>query len=428
MFKKWGLLALTTFLIYSIAIYFYIFHMNDIQIPEPLKGSVADPETFMTEKELLLSNEYGKIRNFLFFIITPLEWLVYFFILISGLSRMLEKWSDLNIKWKFVHSSIYIFYLTSLVTIFFFPLDYFRYTLSKKYGISTQTFSSWMKDFTIDYWINLATMIIVISVLYWLFRKSPKRWWFHAWLLTIPFSIFLMYIQPVIIDPLYNDFYPLKDKQLEKEILALANKANIPSEHVYEVNMADKTNALNAYVTGIGNNSRIVLWDTTLNTLSKEEILFVMAHEMGHYVQKHIYFGIAGNLLLIFFGLWLLSKIIPWIIVKFGRGLKVKSMNNIHSLPLILLITSMLLFLSNPLTNFISRYQETRADLYAIDLVEDKYASVTAFQQLTKAGLSEVNPPSLVKWFRYTHPPMLERINRVAEYGEKENETSVKSK
>lgn len=420
MAKRWGIVALILFLVYTAAIYYYLFHGASSGIPSSLKGTVADPETFMTERELLLSNEYGKIRNFLFFISTPLEWLVYFYILISGLSKMIEKWSDLNVKWKFIHSSIYVFYLTTIVTVLFFPLDYFRYTLSKQYGISTQTFSSWMKDFTIDYWINLITTIIVVSVLYWLIRKSPKRWWFYSWLLTIPFSIFLMYIQPVIIDPLYNEFYPLKDKQLEEEILALASKANIPSEHVYEVNMAEKTNALNAYVTGIGDNSRIVLWDTTLNTLSKEEILFVMAHEMGHYVEKHIYFGIAGYIILMFFGLWLTSKIAPWMIVKFGRKLKIKGLNNIHSYPLILLITSMLLFLSNPISNYVSRYEETRADLYAIDLVENKEASVTAFQQLTKSGLSEVNPPLLVKWFRYTHPPMLERISRVSQYSNEE--------
>ncbi|WP_249712589.1 M48 family metalloprotease, partial [Bacillus cereus] len=109
----------------------------------------------------------------------------------------------------------------------------------------------------------------------------------YAWLLTIPFTIFVMIIQPVVIDPLYNDFYPLKNKELETKILSIAEQANIPAEHVYEVNMAQKTNSLNAYVTGIGSNSRIVLWDTTLNRLTDNEILVIMAHEMGHYEEKH---------------------------------------------------------------------------------------------------------------------------------------------
>lgn len=139
-----------------------------------------------------------------------------------------------------------------------------------------------------------------------------------------------------------------------------------------------------------------------------------MAHEMGHYVEKHIYFGIAEYILTMFLGLWLTAKIMPWIVARFGRSLKIKQINAIHSLPLFLLITSFLLFASSPLSNYISRYQETRADQYAIELVADPSAAVSTFQELTRAGLNEVNPPLLVKWFRYSHPTMLERINKVA--------------
>ncbi len=345
---------------------------------------------------------------------TPFEWLLYLFILISGLSYLFEKWSMVT-KWKVLHNSIYLFLLSLLTFVVFFPIDYFRYTLSKGYGISTQVFSSWMKDNVIDFWVNFLMTVIVISVLYWLIKKSTKRWWFYAWLLTIPFSIFLMYIQPVIIDPLYNEFYPLQDKELEAKILSLAQQANIPADHVFEVNMADKTNALNAYVTGVGDNSRIVLWDTTLNRLTDEEILFIMAHEMGHYVEKHIYIGIGGYLVMMLVGLWLISKIMPRIINKYGKILKIKSLQQIHSLPLLLLISSFLLFFSNPIFNSVSRYQEARADQFAIELVQDPEAAISGFQKLAKAGLSEVNPPALVKWFRYTHPPMLERIYTIEE-------------
>ena len=190
--------------------------------------------------------------------------------------------------------------------------------------------------------------------------------------------------------------------------------------------MAEKTNALNAYVTGIGSNSRIVLWDTTLNRLTDNEILFIMAHEMGHYVEKHIYFGIAGYLLLILIGLWLTAKIMRRLISRYGQVLKINKISSIRSYPLFLLITSILLFASNPVSNFISRYQETRADQYAINLMNDREAAVTAFQKLTISGLSEVNPPLLVKWFRYTHPPMLERIYKVADTAEHKQNMPLK--
>ncbi len=173
---------------------------------------------------------------------------------------------------------------------------------------------------------------------------------------------------------------------------------------------------MNAYVTGIGSNARIVLWDTTLNKLSDNQILFIMAHEMCHYVEKHIYFGIAIYLLLSLFGLYLIYRIMNWTIKRFGKELKIPNIKDIRSVPLFFLILSILLFASSPFTNFISRYEETRADRYAINMTKDPEAAITSFQELTRSGLSQVNPPLLVKIFRYDHPSMLDRISMLEEY------------
>src|SRR5690606_30543355 len=365
MTKKWGLMAFFAFGLYVVAMYLYFFHGQNSGIPAALQGTAADPSTFLTTQELLLSEELSKVRNFLFFITTPLEWLLYFVILITGISRLFEKWSAEQFKWSVFRTAMYLFFLSLLLFILQFPMDYYRYTLSKSHGISTQVFSSWMRENIIDFWLDFGMSVIIIAVLYWLIRKSPKKWWLYAWALTVPFSIFLMFIQPVVIDPIYNDFSPLTDKELETKILSLAEQADIPSDHVFEVNMSEKTNALNAYVTGIGDNSRIVLWDTTLNRLTHDEILFIMAHEMGHYLLKDIYINIAVYLVMTLIGLWLIAKIMPWIIRRYGPILKIKEMGNLNSLPLFLLISSFLLFFSSPLSNAISRYQEIRADEFA---------------------------------------------------------------
>ncbi|MFJ5622474.1 M48 family metallopeptidase [Peribacillus loiseleuriae] len=416
MVRKSVLTAIVLFGLYIAGMYVYIFHGAQSIIPEALKGTVADPAVFLSKREWVLSEEYSKIRNFLFFVAAPFDWLFYFLILTFGISRGFEKWSLSQTKWKIAQNAIYLFWLSLLSYVVVFPLNYYRYTLSKSYGISTQSFSSWMKDGVIEFWVDFGTMILIVSVLYWLMKKSAKKWWLYAWFLTIPFSLFIMFVQPVVIDPLYNDFYPLKNKELETKILDMANKANIPSEHVYEVNMAEKTNALNAYVTGIGSNSRIVLWDTTLSRLNDQEILFIMAHEMGHYVEKHIYIGIAGYLGLTLVGLWLTAKLMNYFVRRYGKVLNISEVCSIRSLPLFLLITSVLLFASSPLSNYVSRYQESRADRYAIEMTQDKDAAISSFQELTRAGLSQVNPPLLVKWFRYTHPSMLERISMLDQY------------
>ncbi|MFC4322296.1 M48 family metallopeptidase [Litchfieldia salsa] len=413
----WSLLI---YLVYVLAMFWYLFYGADTSIPSALKGTAADPATFLNAKELMLSEEYSKIRNLLFFVNLPYDWLLYFFILVLGFSMKFSTWSKAISKLSLVQTAIYLFYLSLLVEALSYPLKWISYTLSKNYQITTQAFSGWMKDLVIGFWVDYAIMFLIVSVLFMLIRKSGKRWWFYAWLCSVPFSLFLMFFQPVVIDPLYNDFYPLKDKELETKILALASKAEIPAEHVYEVNMSEKTNALNAYVTGIGSNSRIVLWDTTLERLNDEEILFIMAHEMGHYVMKHIYVGIAGYLLMTLIGLFIIHKLLTYIVNRWGRLFKIDKISDLSMLPLFLLLVSVLSFTASPVENAVSRHQERAADTYAMELTHEQDAAIRTFQELTKAGLSQVNPPYLVKLLRYGHPTMLERITYLETYDQEE--------
>lgn len=416
MVRKMGFYAVLTYVLYGLFFYWYLFHFAEPKLPFEYQGTKADPSTFLNGRELMLSEEYSKIRNLLFFLSTPFEWLFYFLILLFGFSRVFKRWADNSAKVKILRTAIYLFWLSLFAFIATFPLSYISYSLSKTYNISTQSFPSWMKDELIDFWLNYGTWLIIVPVLYWLMKKSQKRWWLYGWLLSVPFTLFMMFLQPVVFDPLYNDFYPLKNKELETKILALADKADIPAKHVFEVDMAKKTNAMNAYVNGIGSNARIVLWDTTLNNLTDDQILFIMAHEMCHYVEKHIYWGIGGYLLLSLLGLYLTYRLMNGAVGRYGKELKIPDVRDIRSLPLFFMIISMLMFASSPISNFASRYQESRADHYAIEMTKNPQAAITSFQELTRSGLSQVNPPLLVKIFRYTHPSMLDRITKLEEY------------
>lgn len=416
MARKMGVYAVLAYCIYGLFFYWYLFHFASTKLPFEYQGTKADPATFLNGRELMLSEEYSKIRNLLFFLSTPFEWLFYFLILLLGFSRAFKRWAESSSKYKIIQTAIYLIWLSFFAFLATFPLDYIGYSLSKKYNISTQSFPSWMKDELIDFWLNYGTLFIIVVVFYWLMKKSSKRWWLYAWFLSIPFTIFITFLQPVVIDPLYNHFYPLKNHQLETKILTMADKAHIPAKHVFEVDMSKKTNSLNAYVTGIGSNARIVLWDTTLDKLSQKEILFIMAHEMCHYVEKHVYFGLAGYLLLSLIGFYIISKVMVWIVARFGKELKIPDVKDIRSVPLLFMIISILLFAVSPLTNLASRYEETRADQYAINMTKNPEVAIDAFQELTRSGLSQVNPPLLVKIFRYDHPSMLERISRLEEW------------
>lgn len=416
MARKIGLYGVLAYLLFGLFFYWYLFYFADSSLPFEYQGTQADPATFLNKRELFLSEEYSRIRYLLYFLSTPFEWLFYLFVLLLGMSKAFKDWSEVTVKKKWLQTAVYLIWLSFFSFVAMLPFSYISYHLSKSYHISTQNFASWLKEELLDFWINYGITFILVSVLYWLMKKSAKRWWLYAWLLSVPFTLFMTFLQPVVIDPLYNDFYPLKNKELEAEILEMAQRADIPADHVFEVNMSEKTNALNAYVTGIGSNARIVLWDTTLNKLTDEQILFIMAHEMAHYVEKHIYVNIVTSLLFSLAGLYLTAKLMNWMVIRYGKAFKVPAVSDLRSLPLFLLIISMLMFVSSPLTNMISRYQETRADRYAIEMTQDSEAGITTFQELSRAGLSQVNPPYLVKFFIYGHPTMLERISTLEEY------------
>ncbi|MBP0724538.1 M48 family metallopeptidase [Bacillus sp. RG28] len=407
--KKVNKYILYGYLIYIafILCYFYVF--TNPSIPVTLKGTVMDPSTFMNKKQLEISTTYSTIKNVIYFISLPFDWFVFLWIISSGFAKRTGERLEKLTKFRSIQILLFFFFVSISTYLVTYPVDVIRFFLSKHYHINTQTFPSWMKDQVIDFWVNFIIMYLVVYVVLWLMKKRPKRWWFTVWLLSIPFTVFLTFIQPVVIDPLYNQFYPLKDKALEKEIMTLAHKANIPAKRVYEVDMSTKTTTYNAYVTGIGNNARIVLWDTTINGLKDDEILFIMAHEMSHYIKKDIYTsmfgGIAGSLI----GLYL----IDWLIRRVYKNRNAYEKVTMVHLTLFLLFSSLLSFAATPIENAISRHAEKVADLYAVKLTKDPEAGVTAFQKLTENSLTQVNPPGLVKFFRYDHPTMLERITYI---------------
>jgi STE24 endopeptidase len=413
---KKPILFLIGFALYGALMWYYLFQGADSALPVNLKGSAADPAMFMTERELELSTDFSRIKDFLYFISVPLEWLIYLFVLGFGLSKWFRKASSGVTKFSIVHTAVYVLLLSFSSWVLTFPLRYYSFTVSKSYNISVQSFHSWMRDGLVDFWISWVLTTLMVAVMYWLIKKYEKRWWIFAWLLSIPFTVFLYFIQPVVIDPLYNKFYPLQDEALKEKILNIADRADIPAENVYEVNMSKKTNALNAYVNGIGSNLRIVLWDTTLNKLSDNQVLFVMAHEIGHYVMNHLYWNLISSIVLSFLGLWIGNIIYRKWIEKYGKTWGIKGVGDLAALPALLLIFSLLSFAVSPMENAVSRKAERDADHYAIQMTKNPEAAVGAFQQLATVSLSEVNPPKIVKWFLYGHPTMLERIHFLDSY------------
>jgi len=410
-FLKYSIL----FVGYAVAIALYAAYTSPNQVPEAFRGTAADPSTFFTPNQLGNSEWLNAARNWIFFMSGPWEWLIYFMMLASGLSRSWSaKLEQLGYP-IYVRFPLYVLAIQGTAYLLYFPLRVIGYNLSKAYGISTQPVSGWLRDKLIAFGIGYATMLAVTAVAFWIISRGG-RWWLKLWLLSIPFTLFMMYVQPVLIDPLYSDFSRLSNPELEARILELAARADIPADRVYEVDMSEKTNALNAYVNGIGSSLRIVLWDTTVQRLTEPEILLIMAHEMGHYTMHHLEWSAVGavgsSFVLLALGGWIYKASIR----RNGSRWGIRSLSDMTALPLMLMIASIVSFASLPVSNYVSRQSESAADRYAIELIGSADGSVSMNQKMAVAALSDVNPPLLVKWFRDTHPSDMERILYAEQY------------
>jgi Zn-dependent protease with chaperone function len=291
------------------------------------------------------------------------------------------------------------------------PLDYYsEYIRPHDYGLSSQTFGKWLKDEFLSLLLGAVGAALVAWIPLLLVRRSPKRWWLYAWFAAIPIMVFVALIEPIWVEPLFNHFGPMQDKALEARILTLAARAGVDAADIYEVDKSVDTNELNAYVTGIGATKRIVLWDTTLKELSPAQVEQVMAHEMGHYVLRHVWKGLAIGSLLVLLGLWLVHVSAGWILHRSSRYSDVRELGDMASLPLLVLVLSVAAFLLMPLMLAVSRHFEHEADRFGLELTRDNHTCATVFVEFVQHDLAYPRPSAVVQFLRASHPSIAERI------------------
>lgn len=307
---------------------------------------------------------------------------------------------------------LYLVFFTVLTSLITLPLDFWSgFTRQHDYGMSNQTLGKWWKDFGIGTLVSLVLGAATIWVPYLLIRKSPNRWWLWTAVVAVPGICGLILLKPIAIDPLFNDFGPMKNRELEQKILALADRAGIEGSRVYEVAKSEDSKAVNAYVTGFANTKRIVLWDTTIAKLDERQLLFVMGHEMGHYVLGHIWKSIALTGFGIAFVLWAAHRMSRGLIDRFGHRFGFTELSDVASLPLILLIANLIGFVASPAALAYSRWQEHDSDRFGLEITRDNWAGASAFVKLQEENLGVPRPGLFHKVFRASHPPLGERVD-----------------
>ena len=300
------------------------------------------------------------------------------------------------------------------------PLDYYSdYRIEHQFGLSTQTLASWLGDWGKSLGLSVLAAVVVVWVFYGVVRYSPRRWWFYFWLATIPLELFVIFIEPWVVEPLFNKFTPLAETQpvLTDRIEDMMNRAglHIPRSRILEMNASSKTKTLNAYVSGLGSSKRVVVWDTTLAALTPDETLLVLGHETGHYMLHHIpkEFSLIELALL---GLFYLGYHAFGVLIRrFGACTALEGEGDLASLPVAMLVLTLLSFIGSPLFNAISRHYEHQADQYALEVAygvvkDPNAAAARAEQALGVIDLADLHPsPFIVLWL-YSHPPVEDRI------------------
>jgi Zn-dependent protease with chaperone function len=338
-------------------------------------------------------------------------------LLFTGFSaRMRDIARRIGRKWFFT-VAVYGILFTLVGFVLDLPLSWYEgFVREHAYGLSDQTAAKWWHDQLTGLAIGCLFTALTLWFPYWLLRKSPRRWWLYTGLASAPLLAVILIVTPIWIEPLFNKFGPMKDKALETEILALAGRAGIEGSRVYEVEKSVDTKTINAYVTGVLGTKRIVLWDTILARLDKPEVLFVMGHEMGHYVLGHNWQLIALGSALALLGLWVIHRTAQALIARYEGRFGFSELADVASVPLMALLFSVVALVLTPAILAVTRHDEHEADRFGLEITHDNQHCATAFVKSLSENLANPRPGLLYKLWRSSHPPIGERIDFCNEY------------
>jgi STE24 endopeptidase len=319
----------------------------------------------------------------------------------------------------------FVFLLLLTMSLLNLPLQVIGHRLAVEYGQSVQHWGSWLGDKAKGFGLTLGVGGLLVMLLFWVMKKSPQGWWFWFWVPTMVAVVFGVFITPIFIDPMFNRFEPLAQSNpalVERlERVVARSGMEIPPARMFLMNASAKYTGLNAYVTGFGASKRVVVWDTTVEKASPDEISFIFAHEMGHYVLNHIYQGIVFTAVLLLALFWLGYHGVQWLLRRYGGAWGITGQRDWAALVVLLLVLSVLSFLSDPITNGFSRRIEHEADVYGQEaihgIVEDPEATaVHSFQTLGEASLDDPNPNRFVEFWTFSHPSVSSRAAFAAAY------------
>ncbi len=375
------------------------------ELPKEFVG-FYDASKYEKSQEYLKDNTKFKLIQGLFSVGIVL------FLILSGSFNFVDQIArsfNLNIIFTGLIFTGILFFFFQIIEI---PFSiYHTFVIEEKYGFNRTKLKTFVSDL-LKGWL-LSTIIggLLFSLVLWFFMTSGELAWIFCWIGVSIFQLFLIFIAPIVIMPLFNKFIPLEDGELKQSIETYAQSQNFRLKGLFKMDGSRRSSKSNAFFTGFGKYRRIVLFDTLIKNHSVEELVSVLAHEMGHYKKKHILKTIIISIFsngLMFFALSLFINN-QGLFAAFG-------MDNLSIYASLLFFT----FLYTPINiilslagSILSRKHEYEADNYAITTYKKPEAFILALKKLSVDNLSNLTPHPLKVFIAYSHPPVLERIKAI---------------
>lgn len=341
---------------------------------------------------------------------------VFFCFLVAGGLGYFENWA-MTLAGDYDSNQIIVglimFGLLGIVFgIYGIPFDYYEtFVIEERHGFNKQTLKGFIIDFLKSFVIGTLLGGLILFSILWIMGKMGDFWWFWAWVAMSVFSILTVFIYPTLLAPLFNKFKPLEDGELKEKINSLAEKIGFKTAGLFVMDASKRTTHGNAYFTGLFGKKRIVLFDTLIESLSVNEIIAVLAHELGHFKLKHIRWALIRGIFFTGIIFYLLSLCLPLEI--FYQAFKLQGTSNYGALIVFSLWFGLLDFFLEPISTYISRRNEFAADKFANEKIENTKDLGTALLKLREKSHSMPITHPLYSAIYYSHPPLIERLKKM---------------
>ncbi|MEE2526660.1 M48 family metallopeptidase [Hyphobacterium sp. HN65] len=338
-----------------------------------------------------------------------------FLLLQTGFSKGLRDRVQGVVKSKSLTVAVYAAAYTLVTTLVLFPLtiwqNYFR---EHEYGLSTMTMGAWLNEQLIGLVMGMVMAAVFLTIFYIVLRIAKSAWWIWGAGVSVILLAMMIFVAPVYIDPLFNEYTPMEEGELRADILAIAEANGIPADDVYVFDVSRQSNRITANVNGLFGTTRIALSDTLIENTDPDEVLAVMGHEMGHYALNHLWemFTIFGVVLAIGFAFtnWMFNAVNA----RFGRNWGISGISDIAGLPLLAACLSVYFFIMTPVFNTVIRTNEAEADLFGLNAARepDGFATVS----LRLASYRKIDPGYWEEFIFFDHPSGRARVSMAMEW------------